>query len=114
MRYTVFRDNIPLTNCTNIPAHGCDNADLTYDGHDSTSTRCEATNNGGKGVVGARVRPPSGAPPASRRRGARGAWLPPGSNNQARAELHRARRRGAPTRIVRVYVDGAKVQQLAG
>ncbi len=111
VRYTVLKDGSPMPNCTNIPTRGCDSTNLTYDGT-IYQYSVVATNAGGKGVSSA----PGPATPwhATGRPASWGAWslVPTGSNNQARASFSVPASRGADS-VVRIYVDGTKVQQVA-
>ena len=76
--------------CTDITARVCDNANLTYNGH-VYDFAVRATNGGGE-VVATWARPPSGARPASPRRGARGAcWRPATTTRPAPASPSRPR-----------------------
>ncbi len=113
VRYTVFRDGVPLTNCTKIAQTGCDNASLAYDGTTYTYTVQAINKDGKSGGVRSLMSPPSQwkavGKPASW-----GAWtvVPTGNNNQAKATFTVPASRGAESRV-NVYADGAKVAQLA-
>jgi large repetitive protein len=111
VRYTVLKDGSPMPNCTNIPTRGCDSTNLAYDGT-TYQYSVVATNANGKGVSSPQG--PATAWHATGRPASWGAWglVPTGSNNQARASFTVPPSRGAES-LVRIYVDGTKVQQVA-
>ncbi len=110
VRYTVYRNGSPLKNCHLITAHGCDDTSLLYDGTGYQYT-LEATNKGDKSSP----QGPATTWHAVGKPAAWGAWNlhATGENNQARATFTVPPVRGG-TSIVRIYADGAKVQQLSG
>ena len=100
-----------MPQCTNIPTRGCDSTNLTYDGQ-VYSYSVVATNDNGKGVSSAQG--PATQWRATGKPASWGSWsvLPTGSNNQARASFSVPPSRGGES-LVRIYVDGTKVQQVA-
>ena len=111
VRYTVLRNNSAMPQCTNITTRGCDSTNLTYDGQ-TYSYSVVATNDNGKGVSSAQG--PATQWRATGKPASWGGWsvVPTGSNNQARASFDVPPSRGAES-VVRIYVDGTKVQQVA-
>ncbi len=110
VRYTVFRNDSPLSACTNMTTRVCDNANLTYDGT-VYNYAVQATNAGGESsLVGPATQWRATGKPASW-----GSWdvVPTGSNNEAKASFNPPASRGADS-IVKIYVDGAKVHQVEG
>ncbi len=107
--YTVYRDGVPLPNCTRIVQPGCDNANIDYDGTTYTYSVL-ATNKDGKGsksLMGAATQWKAVGKPASW-----GSWslIATGNNNQAHASFTVPASRGSESRVS-IYADGAKVQQ---
>ena len=111
VRYTVLKNNSPMPQCTNITTRGCDSTNLSYDGQ-TYSYSVVATNDNGKGVSSAQG--PATQWRATGKPASWGAWsvVPTGNNNQARASFNVPPSRGAES-LVRIYVDGTKVQQVA-
>jgi len=112
VRYTVFRDGSKLVACSGIVNNACDVSGMAYDGHVYSFT-VQATNKSGAGAVSL-----MGPPAQWRAVGKPASWsawslLPTGNNNEAKASFTVPSSRGAES-SVRVYVDGAKVQQFAG
>jgi hypothetical protein len=110
VHYTVFRDGVALHACDGVVGRSCDDIGLAYDGHLYTYT-VQATNDNGHG------HPSSISAPTTWRAVGRpaswGSWdlQPTGVNNQAKATFVVPPSRGQDS-VVRVYVDGARVQQL--
>ena len=112
VRYTVLKNNSPMPQLHEHPDPRLRQHQPGVRRSRPTSYSVVATNDNGKGVSSAQG--PATQWRATGKPASWGSWsvLPTGSNNQARASFTVPPTRGAES-LVRIYVDGTKVQQVA-